>query len=146
MAALVAMRYVGEPLPAAGVCISPWVDMEATGESFRTNAASDPTVAKDRILRLASVYLAGRHPRAPLASPMYADLHGLPPLLVQVGSIEVLLDDARALTDRVIAAGGEVELEVWDDMPHVWHHFAPMLPEGQQAIARIGEFLRKRVG
>jgi epsilon-lactone hydrolase len=145
VAAIVAMRYAGEPLPAAGVCLSPWVDMEATGPSFVTNATSDPSVARDRILRLAGVYLAGKSPQAPLASPIHADLRGLPPLLVQVGSIETLLDDARALAQRAQAAGVEVTLEVWEDMPHVWHHFAPMLPEAQQAIARIGEFVRKNV-
>jgi epsilon-lactone hydrolase len=145
VAAMVAMRYVGEPLPAAGVCISPWVDLEATGASFVTNAVSDPSVAKDRILRIASVYLAGKPPQAPLASPMHADLRGLPPLLVQVGSIETLLDDAKAFTQRATAAGVQVELEVWEDMPHVWHHFAPLLPEAQQAMARIGEFVRKYV-
>jgi epsilon-lactone hydrolase len=146
VAALVAMRYAGEPLPAAGVCLSPWVDMEATGQSFITNATSDPSVARDRILRFASIYLAGKSAQAPLASPIHADLRGLPPLLVQVGSIETLLDDARGLTQRAQAAGVPVELEVWEDMPHVWHHFAPILPEAQQAIARIGEFVRKCVG
>lgn len=145
VAALVAMRYVGEPMPAAGVCISPWTDMESTGQSFVTNATADPSVAKERILRLAGVYLAGKNPRAPLASPIHADLHGLPPLLVQVGAIETLLDDARMLTQRAQAAGGQVDLEIWDDMPHVWHLFAPILPEGQQAIGRIGEFVRKYV-
>jgi monoterpene epsilon-lactone hydrolase len=145
VAALVAMRYVGEPLPAAGVCLSPWVDMEATGHSFLTNAGSDPSVAKDRILRMAGLYLAGKSPQAPLASPIHADLRGLPPLLVQVGSIETLLDDAKALAERAQAAGVAVECEVWEDMPHVWQHFAPILPEAQQAIARIGEFVRKHV-
>jgi acetyl esterase/lipase len=145
VAALVAMRYVGEPLPAAGVCLSPWVDMEASGPSFVTNATSDPSVAKDRILRIASLYLAGKPPQTPLASPIHADLRGLPPLLVQVGSIETLLDDARALAERAQAAGVRVELQVWEDMPHVWQHFAPILPEAQQAIARIGEFVRKHI-
>ena len=145
VAAMVAMRYAGEPMPAAGVCLSPWVDMEATGQSFVTNAAADPSVAKDRILRMAGLYLAGKSPQAPLASPLHADLRGLPPLLVQVGSIETLLDDARALTERAQAAGVLVELEVWEDMPHVWQHFAPILPEAQHAIARIGEFVRKYV-
>jgi acetyl esterase/lipase len=145
-AALVAMRYTGEPLPAAGVCISPWIDMEASGASFTSNARVDPSVSKERIVNIARVYLAGKNPRAPLASPMYADLHGLPPLLVQVGSIETLLDDAKTLTERAKAAGVEVELEVWEDMPHVWQHYAPILPEGQQAIAGIGDFLRKHIG
>jgi monoterpene epsilon-lactone hydrolase len=145
VAAMVAMRYVGEPLPAAGICLSPWIDMEATGPSFVTNATSDPSVAKDRILRMAAVYLAGKSPQAPLASPIHADLRGLPPLLVQVGSIETLLDDAKALTARAQAMGVSVEYEVWEDMPHVWQHFAPILPEAQQAIARIGQFVRKYV-
>lgn len=146
VAALVAMRYLGDPLPAAGICISPWVDMEATGQTFRSNATADPSVSRDRILRIAGMYLGGKNPRAPLASPIHADLHGLPPLLIQVGSIETLLDDANMLTQRAKAAGVAVELEVWDDMPHVWHHFAPILPEGQQAIARISEFIRKQLG
>ncbi|MEE9150167.1 MAG: alpha/beta hydrolase [Candidatus Tectomicrobia bacterium] len=146
VAALVAMRYLGQPLPAAGVCLSPWVDMEGTGASFTTNAHADPSVSQERIVNLAGVYLAGKDPRAPLASPMHADLRGLPPLLVQVGAIETLLDDAKVLTERAKQAGVEVDLEVWDDMPHVWHLFAPILPEAQQAIAHIGDFLRKHVG
>ena len=145
VSALVAIRYLGEPLPAAGVCISPWIDMEGTGESFTTNADVDPSVSRERIVNIAKVYLAGRDPKAPMASPLYADLNGLPPLLIQVGGIETLLDDARALEQRAIAAGVEAELEIWDDMPHVWPHFAPILPEGQQAIAHIGEFINKHV-
>jgi acetyl esterase/lipase len=146
VSALVAMRYAGEPMPAAGVCISPWVDMEATGESFTTNAHVDPSVSRARILNIAKVYLAGKNPRAPLASPLYADLHELPPLLSMVGSIETLLDDARAITERARTAGVEAVLVVWDDMPHVWKHFAPILPEGQQAVERIGDFIRHQVG
>ena len=146
VAALVAMRYLGEPLPAAGVCLSPWVDMEATGASFTSNAQADPSVSRERILGIAKTYLAGKSPQAPLASPMHADLRGLPPLLVQVGSIETLLDDAKVLAERATAAGVEVTLDVWDDMPHVWQLFAPILPEGQQAIAQIGDFLRKHLG
>ncbi len=146
VSALVAIRYAGEPMPAAGVCISPWIDMEATGESFTTNAEVDPSVSKERIIQIAAVYLAGKNPRAPLASPLYADLRELPPLLAMVGSIETLLDDARALTDRAQAAGVEAVLEVWDDMPHVWTHFASILLEGQQAVDRIGDFMRHHVG
>jgi len=146
VSALVAMRYAGEPMPAAGVCISPWVDMEATGASFVTNADVDPSVSRERILKIADVYLAGKNPRAPLASPLHADLHELPPLLSMVGSIETLLDDAQALTERARAAGVEAVLEVWDDMPHVWTHFASILPEGQQAVDRIGDFMRHQVG
>ncbi len=83
--------------------------------------------------------------KAPLASPIHADLYGLSPLLIQVGSIETLLDDAKAIAERAKAASVKVELQVWDDMPHVWHHFAPILPEGQPAIQRIDAFLKEHV-
>ncbi len=145
VAAMVAMRYLGEPMPAAGVCISPWVDMQASGQSFTTNATSDPSVTRDRILLIAAMYMAGKDPKAPLASPIHADLQGLPQLLIQVGSIETLLDDANAIAERAKAAGVKVELQVWDDMPHVWHHFASILPEGQQAIQCIDAFLKPYV-
>ncbi len=87
-----------------------------------------------------------KDPRAPLASPVHADLRGLPPLLLQVGSIEVLLDDTIALAQKAKAAGVAVDLEVWDDMPHIWQQLSAILPEGQQAIDRIGEFLREHAG
>ena len=146
IAALVALRSVGEPMPAAGVCISAWTDMESTGQSHTTNAESDPSVSKERLLKIAKVYLAGKDPTAPLASPIHADLTGLPPLLLQVGSIEVLLDDSTLLKSRAKAAGVSVEMEVWDDMPHVWHHYAPILPEARKAIGRIGEFVLEHTG
>jgi acetyl esterase/lipase len=146
VAALVALRSVGEPMPAAGVCISAWTDMESTGKSMATNAESDPSVSKERLLKIAKVYLDGKEPTAPLASPIHADLTGLPPLLLQVGSIEVLLDDSTLLKSRAKAAGVSVDMEVWDDMPHVWHHFAPILPEARKAIGRIGEFVLEHTG
>ena len=90
------------------------------------------------------LYIANRDPRAPLASPLHADLRGLPPLLIQVGTAETLLDDSTRLADRAKAAGVEVDLQVWDDMVHVWPLFAPVLPEGQEAIDKIGDFIRRR--
>jgi|TARA_B100000809_G_scaffold228805_1_gene242040 acetyl esterase/lipase len=146
VAALVALRSVGEPMAAAGVCISAWADMESTGQSMTTNAEADPSVSKERLLKIAKVYLAGKDPRAPLASPVHADLTGLPPLLLQVGSIEVLLDDSTMLKTRAKEAGVSVEMEVWDDMPHVWHHYAPILPEARKAIGKIGEFVLQHTG
>ena len=143
VSALVALRYLGEPMPAAGVGLSPWTDMEATGQSFAKNAEVDPSVNRDAIFQIAEAYLAGKDPRAPLASPIHADLSGLAPLLLHVGSIETLLDDTIVLAQRAREAGVEVEVDVWDDMPHVWHQFAPILPEGQQAIQRVAEFIRK---
>jgi acetyl esterase/lipase len=146
VAALVQIRYVGLPMAGAGVCISPWVDMEGTGDSVVSKAEEDPMVEKEGLVFMAGTYLAGADPRAPLAAPLYADLHELPPLLIQVGSAEILLDDANRLTERARKAGVEVELNVWEDMIHVWHMFAPILPEGQQAIAQAGEFIKKHTG
>jgi monoterpene epsilon-lactone hydrolase len=143
VATLVALRDAGEPLPAAGICLSPWVDLECLGESIVTKAEIDPVVNKDLILMLAKAYLGDTDPCTPLASPLYADLTGLPPLLIQVGTAECLFDDARRLADRARAAGVDVTLEPWDDMIHMWHMFAAILPEGQQAIDRIGEFIRE---
>jgi monoterpene epsilon-lactone hydrolase len=144
IATLVALRDAGLPMPAAGVCLSPWVDLEGTGESMETRAHLDPMVQKDHLVRMAKLYLAAHHPRTPLAAPLYADLSGLPPLLIQVGTAETLLDDATRIAERARKAGVEVTLEVWDDMIHVFQAFAPMLAEGQQAIEGIGEYLRAR--
>jgi monoterpene epsilon-lactone hydrolase len=143
LATLVALRDAGEPLPRAGICISPWVDLEGLGESIVTEAETDLLVDRDIGLIWAKAYLGSLDPRTPLASPLYADLTGLPPLLVQIGTAELLFDDARRLADHARAAGVGVTLEPWDDMIHMWHFFAAMLPEGQQAIDRIGEFVRE---
>jgi monoterpene epsilon-lactone hydrolase len=141
VATLVALRDAGEPLPAAAVPVSPWVDMEALGESMVTKAEVDPLVQHDHLLELARTYLGNADPRTPLAAPIYADLAGLPPLLIQVGTAEVLFDDATRLAEKAESAGVQVVFEAWEDMVHMWHFFAGMLPEGQQAIDRIGEFV-----
>ena len=146
VATLVALRDAGDPLPAAGVCLSPWVDLEGIGESMTARAEVDPMVQRDGLLAMAKAYLGDANPRLPLAAPLYADLTGLPPLLIQVGTAETLLDDSTRLAERARSAGVDVVLEPWEDMIHVWHFFASMLPEGQQAVDRIGEFVRERVG
>jgi len=146
VATLVALRDAGDPLPAAAVCLSPWVDLECLGESMTTKAEVDPMVPRESGLQWAKAYVGDAHPRTPLAAPLYADLTGLPPLLIQVGTAEMLLDDATRLAERAKSVGVDVALEVWDDMIHVWQFFASMLPEGQQAIDRIGEFIRKHAG
>jgi epsilon-lactone hydrolase len=146
IATLVALRDAGDALPAAGVCISPWVDLEGLGASMTTKASVDPIVQHQGLVWFANLYLGGANPRTPLAAPLYADLHGLPPLLIHVGDAETLLDDATRLAERAKAAGVEVTLEIWEEMIHVWHLFAAMLPEGQQAIEHIGTYIRQRTG
>jgi monoterpene epsilon-lactone hydrolase len=146
VATLVALRDAGDPLPAAAVCLSPWVDLEGLGESMTTRAEVDPMVQREELLQHVKAYLGDAHPRTPLAAPLYADLRGLPPLLIQVGTAETLLDDSTRLAERAKAAGVDVVLEPWDDMIHVWQFCAAILPEGQQAIDRIGEFIRKHTG
>ena len=143
-ATLLALRDAGDPLPAAGVGISPWVDMEGTGESMTTRAAVDPVVQKEGLLEMAKLYLGDADPKNPLAAPLHANLAGLPPLLIQVGDAETLLDDSIRITERARKAGVDVTLKIWDEMPHVWHMFAPILPEGQQAIEEIGAFFKER--
>jgi acetyl esterase/lipase len=145
IATLVALRDAGDQLPAAAVCFSPWVDLEGVGESMTARAAADPIIQKPGMLRLAVAYLGGKDPRTPLGAPLYADLGGLPPLLVQVGEAETLYDDAVRLVDRARAAGVAATLEAWPEMIHVWQLFAPMLPEGRQAVTDAGRFLATHV-
>ena len=143
VATLVSIRDAKLPTPAAGVCLSPWVDMEGIGGSMTTKASVDPMVQKQGLLGMAALYLGGQNPRSPLAAPLYADLKGLPPLLIQVGEAETLLDDANRIAERAKVAGVKVSLEVWPEMIHVWQMFAAVLPEGQKAIDGMGKFVRE---
>lgn len=146
VATLLAARDGGDPLPAGGICISPWVDMEGAGDSMNTKAGIDPTVSREGLIDMATNFLGDGDRRDPLAAPLHADLTGLPPLLIIVGTAEVLLDDAVRLHDKAEAAGVESALEIWDDMIHIWPWFAPFLPEGQQAMDRMGDFVKERIG
>lgn len=145
VATLVALRDKGLPLPACAIAISPWCDLSQGGEGYRARAKRDPIVSKGGLDQLAAAYLNGADPKTPLASPAFADLNGLPPLLIQVGTEEALYDDSMVLKARAEAAGVEVSLESWGGMVHVWHIFHPILSEGRDAIARIGRFLKARV-
>jgi epsilon-lactone hydrolase len=146
VALLLALRERGMAQPAGGVCISPWVDLTCSGASYATKAATDPIVTRDGVAAMAQAYAGTRDFKGPLVSPLFADLRGLPPLLVQVGSEEVLLDDAAGLSARARAAGVDVTYEEWPAMIHVWHWFLPMLDEAERAIATIGRFVRTRIG
>ena len=144
VATLLALRDAGDPLPAAAVCLSPWVDLEVLGESMTTKADTDPMIQREGLLEMARAYLGEASPQTPLAAPLHADLERLPPLLIQVGTAEMLLDDSTRLAEKARAAGIDVTLEPWEDMIHVFQFF-PAMPEAQQAIERIGEFVRKHV-
>jgi acetyl esterase/lipase len=146
LATLIALRDQGVPLPAAAVPISPWTDMEGTGESMTTQADADPLVSHEGLKIMADAYVAGGDPRAPLASPLHADLAGLPPILIHVGGAETLLDDSLRFAERATAAGVDITVDVWPEMIHVWHAFAPMLPEAMTAIEQVGAFVRTRTG
>jgi epsilon-lactone hydrolase len=146
VAAMLAIRDAGLPQPACGWCISPWVDMEAIGDTMTSRAAADPTVQKAGLLDMAKLYLNGADPRSPLAAPIYADLKGLAPLLIQVGAAETLLDDALRLAGAAGAADVRVDLQIWPEMVHVWHLFHPELKAGHDAIAAGAVFVRQQLG
>jgi acetyl esterase/lipase len=146
LAALVAIRDRGLPLPAAGLLLSPWTDLACEGTSLVTKAAEDPSLKTDALRICADHYLAGTDAKTPLASPLYADLAGLPPLMIQVGSAEILLDDAVRTAGAAGAAAVSVRLEIWPEMVHVFQAFAFMLPEGRQAIDAAGAFMAGRIG
>ena len=142
VSAMIAIRDAGLPQPACGWCISPWVDLEALGETMSTKASADPTVQKAGILDMARLYLNGADPRSPLAAPIYANLAGLAPLLIQVGAMETLLDDAIRLAKIAGASDVRVDLQIWPEMIHVWHLFHPELKAGLRAIEQGGSFVR----
>jgi acetyl esterase/lipase len=141
VSALVGIRDRGLPMPAGAICISPWVDMTLVSQSLVDNDPYDPQFADWFIAGMAERYLGDKPADDPQASPLFADLHGLPPLLIQVGSVEALLDDSLNLTRRAEEAGVEVTLECWHQMIHVWHQYAPRLAGANAALERIAEWL-----
>lgn len=145
VAVLLAARDAGLPMPAAAICISPWTDMTASSASYTERASVDPLVTMDGLVRWRQFYIGDGDRRHPLASPAHADLKGLPPLLIQVGGDEILLDDARLLADKARGVGIDTVLEVWPQMIHVWHWYFPMLDEGERANAAIAQFMRERL-
>jgi acetyl esterase/lipase len=146
VSAMIAIRDAGLTQPGCGWCISPWVDLEAIGETMSTKAAEDPTVQRAGILDMAQLYLNGADPRSPLAAPIYADLSGVAPLLIQVGAAETLLDDAVRLAKAAGAADVRVDLQIRPEMVHVWHLFHPELKAGLRAIEQGGSFVLEMTG
>ena len=138
---MLALRDAHDPLPAVAACLSPGVDFTLSSETSTTPTPNDPVLSPAYIKTSTRDYLGDADPQNPLLSPIFADLHGLPPLLIQVGSDELLLSDAQRITERARAADVEVVLTVWPHMWHVFQLFAPTLPEGRQAINAIGAFI-----
>lgn len=146
LATLVALRDAGVPLPAAAVALSPFCDMTFTGESIETRAAVDPWLSPPLLEPVTRLYIGDHDRRDPRLSPLFAELRGLPPLLIHVGDQEILLSDSVRFAEQARAADVAVELEVWPEVWHVFHLFAPVLPEANAALAKIGAFVRGRLG
>src|SRR3712207_5021361 len=144
VATMLKLRDDGRPLPAGGVPISPWVDLACTGQTLETNAAADLTATKVSLLRMAGQYLQGADPRTPLASPLYADLTGLPPLLIVVGGDEALLDDSVRLARSAGMAGVDTMLYIGAKMQHIFPIYCGVMPEADAAVAMIGAWIRSR--
>lgn len=144
VALMLALRDAGMPLPAGALLFSPWVDLAFRGQSIQSNAPRD--YLNEAWLRAcAAMYLQETEPRTPLASPLYADLQGLPPLLIQVGTAEMLFDDATRLAQRAVESGVPVELELWENMVHVWQMLDWVEPGARQAVQRAGLFVRRQL-
>jgi len=140
-ALLVNLKNLGLPRPGCAILLSPWTDLSVSGESVKSNAKADVVLTERALVTMADHYLGERDRKAPLASPLFADLAGLPPILVQVGSTEILFSDSEAFVKKVKTAGGKVTLEIFPKMPHVFQVFAARIPEGRDAIKKLGQFL-----
>lgn len=145
LATLLNLKNLGTDLPAAAILISPWVDLTLSGKSYIGNGAVDPMLTRSALVAWAECYLSGREATAPLASPLFADLNDLPPMLVHVGSTEILNSDSERLVDKVIELGGSAALKVWPKMVHVFHLFAGRIPEADQAINELGDYCRANI-
>lgn len=145
LAALVRLREIGLPPPAAAALFSPWTDLACTGDTMRSNAGRDPLFLPVQAEAIARLYLGAADARDPLASPLYAALGGLPPLLVHVGESEILRADSERVAARVAAAGGEVLLEVWPVVPHGWQILAAILPEARRSVDAAAAFLHRHI-
>ncbi len=146
MATLLYLRDHGVPLPAAAACISPWADLDGTGESFIANDEIDPLITSSVVEQVRQAYLGEVPARTPYASAVYGELDGLPPMLIQVGQREKLLSDSERLTSKLREAGGTATLEVWPGMVHVWHLHHTRLAKAREGIDRLGAFLRSPAG
>lgn len=140
---LLAMREAGAEMPRAAVLLAPWTDLTVSSASYERLRDNDPIINPERLRRAGSWYAGRRDPRDPMASPMFADLKGLPPMLIHAGGGEVMVDDSTIFAERAIAGGVKVTLKVWPELWHVFHHAVPDVPEAVEAIGEIGEYVRR---
>ncbi|MDG6904646.1 MAG: alpha/beta hydrolase [Nitrososphaerota archaeon] len=134
------------PKPKASVALSPWTDLAITGETMVSRASEDYILSRESLAEAANQYLASHNARDPLASPLYGDLAGLPPVSIHVGEDEILLDDARRYVDKFSRAGGDIELHIWEGMTHVFQRNVEVLAAAEASLVEIGAFIRKRIG
>ena len=143
IATSISLRDTGEPSPASIACISPWTDLEMSGNSIKTHAKIDPLLNLQLLKIMASNYIGDNDPCSPLISPIYADLRGISPLLIHVGSDEMLLDDSTRIAEKAKNAEVDVTLKIYDQMWHAWHLNVRLMPEAKNAIEELGSFIRK---
>jgi acetyl esterase/lipase len=141
LATMVRARDEGLSLPAAGVCFSPWVDLSGGAEALPDTAARIGALSAESVAAFAAIYLGDTSPQHPHASPLFADLHGLPPVLIQAGAGEFLVHDARRVHARILAAGGVCTLSIFEDVPHAWQIFEGYIPESHQALEQAATFI-----
>jgi acetyl esterase/lipase len=142
LAAAMSLRDAGMSLPGAVVCMSPWADLTFKGKSYITKEKAEPILREDVLRMWAAAYSGGENPSHPLISPVYGNFRAFPPLLIQVGGDEILLDDSVMLAEKAKSDGANVTLKVWDGMWHVWQALAGLIPESQQAFEQMGDFLK----
>jgi acetyl esterase/lipase len=142
VATVLALRDAHEPLPAAVVCLSPWTDLTFRGQSHVTQAEAEVLLKTDELRAWSAFYAGKENPANPLISPVYGDFHGFPPLFIQVGSAEILLDDARMLAAKAKSDGAQVTLKIWDGLWHVWQLLGDLIPENKPTFEEIRQFVR----
>ncbi|MFP6638957.1 MAG: alpha/beta hydrolase [Myxococcota bacterium] len=144
-ACLLALREAGDPLPEAAIALSPWVDLEGLGDSMTSKAEADPMIDRQGLLKMSALYLGNESARNPLAAPLYADLSGLPPVYIQAGTAETLMDDATRIAEKARDAGVPVEIDLYEDLVHVFQAFVPHVPESVEAIEKLGAFVKRQL-
>ena len=146
VATVLALKEKSGSLPAAVVCLSPWADLALTGQSHTTKAKAEAVLRKDVLHEWALCYTDESNLTNPLVSPVHGDFHGFPPLLIQVGSEEILLDDSNLLAEKAKSAGVDVTLKIWDGMWHVWQALGDLIPENKKTFEEIGQFVQSQFG